>query len=168
MRLTLLLALAVAGCDTSASVIRDGAMPDVAVPLDLAPVPDLAFAPDLVGEDLAKPPTTADYAGCANAFVDFTKGQPPTITFPGNDLNNPQYAPKCIEVTTQQTVTWMGDFVAHPLTFASSNGVMIQPMFPAPMTQQVQFTTPGYYGFYCQYHGLDDGSGMAGNVHVLP
>jgi plastocyanin len=83
------------------------------------------------------------------------------------------YKPPCIRIKAGQTVTFTGDFVAHPLAGMVVNGTQPNPVAGPYMTDPVviKFDAPGSYGYYCVTHGADDiagQTGMSGAVYVDP
>ncbi len=108
----------------------------------------------------------SNYAGCAAWSNATAAGANRTISFGfGN------YMPPCLQVRVGQAVT----FTAYPLESFSSS-----PLDPACQecatitnlnfgtSQAFVFTKPGYYGYYSSPHSDPDGSGMAGNIRVVP
>jgi len=91
-----------------------------------------------------------------------------TITFPAaaTDFN---YTPKCLKVTAGATVTFSGDFSSHPLNPSALRGtttgnpiVVTNTGTSAPFT----FPTAGFYAYFCQFHGADNGQFMDGVIWV--
>lgn len=79
-----------------------------------------------------------------------------------------RYEPSCLRVAHGAEVDFLGDFATHPITASTTRGTRPSPI---PTTTsgsaiRVRFTTPGYYPFYCTFHGTDVGTGMAGVVWV--
>lgn len=106
--------------------------------------------------------TPANYAGCTT-FMDLSAaGATRTITA----MDTLNWSPKCIQIKAGQSVTW--SFTAsHPLSGAAANPtkeIVDKAVGPATYT----LSGVGTYGFYCQVHGLANGSGMAGAVKVVP
>lgn len=102
-------------------------------------------------------------------FADHTAASDPrSVTFGVDGL---VYSPKCMEIAAGQTVTFNGDFAAHPLapgtspsaqTAGSANNPIVTPDFTstsAPFT----FPTAGSYPYYCKNHF---GAGMNGVIKV--
>src|SRR5579862_1521222 len=106
------------------------------------------------GQDLA-PCTAADYVTT-----------PTTITFPGNGTF--AYTPKCLTVTVNSMVTFSGAFTNHPLT-PSTRGTQPSPIMltNTGTTQTFTFSAPGFYPYYCGFHGADDGLGGLGMAGVI-
>jgi plastocyanin len=81
------------------------------------------------------------------------------------------YTPRCAKIAAGGTVTWSGDFVAHPLQGGVVEGSMMTPDDSSPiqdapagaMEHTVTFAAAGTYPFYCTIHG---GVGMNGAVLV--
>jgi len=93
-----------------------------------------------------------------------------TIMYGGPNL---KYTPKCLKVAAGSQVTFSpatsGDsFSVHPLNH-STRGTQ-----PSPITETLTgasktftFATPGFYAYYCEFHGsADDGNNMAGVIWV--
>jgi plastocyanin len=82
------------------------------------------------------------------------------------------YSPKCLKVAKGGTVTFKGDFTLHPLSASKNRGNTTDNPIKTTMSgmsEPFTFSTPGYYAYYCQYHGpSDDGTGMAGVIWVTP
>jgi plastocyanin len=84
-----------------------------------------------------------------------------------------QYIPRCIVISAGQTITFTGDFSAHPLVGGTAEGAFKTPDPQSPIgttssgsAKPVQFTSAGTYPFYCDMHGLT--YAMAGAVFVDP
>ncbi len=99
-----------------------------------------------------------------NAVGDYTTGS--TIRFGGAVGNS--YSPACLTVRVGDTVTWEGNFGAHPRS-PSTRGTAMNPIpaVSSGTSQAVQFTRAGFFPFYCEFHGDDAGGGMAGVVRVI-
>ena len=101
-------------------------------------------------------------APCADT-ADYTVGAT-TIAFGGT--TGYAYAPRCLAVPTGTTVTFAGDFSPHPLSPSALRGT--RPGNPitnvsAGSSASFVFPAPGFYAYFCAFHGtLDDGTGMAG------
>jgi plastocyanin len=106
-------------------------------------------------------------APCSTEAAYTTTGT--TITFPVTsvDLN---YSPKCLQVTAGSTVTFNGEFGSHFFAPSATRGTLTgNPMTntSSGTTASFAFPTPGFYAYYCQFHGFDgDGSGMTGVIWV--
>jgi plastocyanin len=97
----------------------------------------------------------------------YTQG-PTTITFgAATDIS---YMPKCLKVGTGATVTFSGDFSAHPLSPSALRGTTTgNPItnVSAGTTTTFTFPTAGYYAYFCTVHGASDGAaGMVGVIWV--
>lgn len=105
---------------------------------------------------------------CNSADAYTTTGT--TIAYGGPNL---KYAPKCLKVAAGSQVTFApatsdDSFSVHPLN-QSTRGTL-----PSPITETLTgvmktftFATPGFYAYYCEFHGsADDGNNMAGVVWV--
>jgi plastocyanin len=84
-----------------------------------------------------------------------------------------QYVPRCILISAGQTITFTGDFAAHPLVGGTAEGAFKTPDPSSPIgttnsgtSKPVQFTSAGTYPFYCNQHGLI--YAMTGAVFVDP
>jgi plastocyanin len=88
------------------------------------------------------------------------------------------YAPKCLKVSAGTSVTFTGadgqTFADHPLTPSAERGTLTgTPIVVTSETinsKSFTFSTPGYYAYYCLFHGLDSATAadnfMAGVVWV--
>jgi plastocyanin len=76
------------------------------------------------------------------------------------------YAPECLEVRRGQTVTFAGDFPAHPLEAVC--GVREGLEGETVVNGQVAVTLGevGLVGYRCREHGTVEGGGMVGLVKV--
>ena len=91
-----------------------------------------------------------------------------TITFgAAGDIG---YMPKCLKVPAGAQVTFMGDFAAHPLEPSGLRGTVTgSPITPTSTgtTKVFAFPSPGYYAYFCAFHGPSDGAtGMVGVIWV--
>ena len=91
-----------------------------------------------------------------------------TVTF-GGALGN-VYSPSCVRVRVGARVTFSGSFSSHPLSGSprSVGGTNPIPLTNTGTSVVVPFTTPGFYSFYCMFHGSVAGTGMSGVVQVTP
>jgi len=93
-----------------------------------------------------------------------------TIAYGGIDLT---YTPKCLKVAAGSQVTFVpatssDSFSGHPLMHS------LRGTLPSPITETnsgamktFTFPTPGFYAYYCEFHGFnDDGNFMAGVIWV--
>ena len=90
-----------------------------------------------------------------------------TVNF-GGALGN-VYSPRCVRVRAGTRITFSGDFASHPLR-PSTRGTSGN-LIPATNTGDragIIFGSPGFFPFYCQFHGDGSGGGMAGVVQVMP
>lgn len=82
------------------------------------------------------------------------------------------YSNKCLKVRVGQTVTFSNatptDFTGNPLRPACQDysGGITNISFGN--VAQFVFIEPGYFGYYCEGFGNDQGAGMAGNIWVVP
>lgn len=80
------------------------------------------------------------------------------------------YDPKCLKVEAGATVTFLGDFRAHPLYPSRTRGMVATNPISGVGTgssTDVDFLAPGFWGYYCGIHGaIDDGLTMAGTIWV--
>jgi plastocyanin len=111
-------------------------------------------------------PCPADVNGCTAAdYVDFsvTPGTAAEIDF-GGGLGR-VYSPRCAQVKVGQSITFVGDFFAHPLsqTCGPVNGIPHQGSGSSPLTFTLD--TAGSYGYQCDNHHA---SGMVGAIKVVP
>ncbi len=100
-----------------------------------------------------------DYAGCMT-YV--TPDGGPTVDFGGNVGDT--YAPKCLRVAKGTTVTFKGDFAAHPLAQGCGTSNVISN--GADGTKDITFNEAGTWGYYSRAHGQPTGGGMAGAIRV--
>lgn len=104
----------------------------------------------------------AAFAGCAT-YDDHT----PAADARAIAFTFSMYTPKCMKIKVGQSVTFSGDFTAHPL--AQSCGPAADVITNGTgSSKTVTFSTAGDYGYYCQIHGAANGSGMAGSITVIP
>ena len=119
--------------------------------------------------------TTPALNGCTDAmFLDRTGGSSSRVVgFGGSNGSGVfTYSPRCITIAAGQTVTFTGDFSAHPLspgtgpmaTDAGTAGTPIprQDNNTVPMVT-VNFPTVGDYPYFCVSHYA---AGMVGVIHV--
>ena len=79
------------------------------------------------------------------------------------------YAPKCLKVPAGATVTFSGDFASHPLAPSATRGdTTNNPIVNMSngTTASFTFPTPGFYAYFCNFHGSDDGASMSGVIWV--
>jgi plastocyanin len=80
------------------------------------------------------------------------------------------YAPNCLQVSAGATVTFNGDFTTHPLDVSAARGTLTGnpiTLTNTGTTKSFTFPTPGFYAYYCMFHGFDTGgTGMAGVIWV--
>ena len=99
---------------------------------------------------------------------DYTTGTT-TINFGVNGLT---YEPNCLKVPHGTTVTFAGDFQSHPLRKSTMRGdTAANPIVNSGSSTgdstTVSFPTPGFYAYYCAFHGVDSsGANMTGVVWV--
>ncbi len=82
------------------------------------------------------------------------------------DAGGNRFSPAALTVAAGTTVTfqWVGGF--HDVnSFGSTTFTSITPPVSAPHTQQVTFTQPGTYQYFCSVHGSSTG-GMRGTIVV--
>jgi plastocyanin len=85
------------------------------------------------------------------------------------------YAPKCLIASLSVgssgiDITFSGDFLTHPLEPSARRGAQTGNPITATSagtSKDVQFTTPGFYAYFCQTHNpSDNGAAMSGVVWV--
>lgn len=88
---------------------------------------------------------------------------PTTITFGGEQV----YTPACLKIARNTTVTFSGPFAGHQLE-PSTRGTSGSPITSTTTgnTASFTFTQPGFFPYYCAFHGDDSGTEMAGVVWV--
>ena len=105
----------------------------------------------------------AAYAGCSS-YVDLTAAGA-NVVFGGTQGDT--YSPACILIRSGQTVTFSGDFTAHPLNESCGPSSVFQEVSQGS-TASFTFCATGTYGYYCRNHGTVSGNGMAGAIQVVP
>ncbi len=102
-----------------------------------------------------------------NAESDYATGT--TINFPAGTADF-SYSPKCLKVTAGASVTFAGDFSAHPLEPSTHRGTLTGNPIASTgtgTTKSFDFPTRGFYAYFCSFHGASDGAaGMVGVVWV--
>ena len=91
-----------------------------------------------------------------------------TITF-ATGFSDFNYNPKCLEVMAGSSVTFSGDFAAHPLLPSERRGVTTgNPIMLTNTGTSSSFTFPtaGFYAYFCEFHGQDNGQFMDGVIWV--
>jgi len=92
-----------------------------------------------------------------------------TIAFGGTDPGF-NYAPKCLKVSKGTTVTFNGDFAAHPLQPSASRGTTgsANPITLTNTGTTKSFTFPnsGFFAYLCMFHGAEDQEFMNGVIWV--
>jgi plastocyanin len=91
-----------------------------------------------------------------------------TITFgAAGDIS---YMPRCLKVPAGAQVTFMGDFSAHPLEPSALRGTLTGNPITATSTgnsKAFAFPVPGFFAYFCAFHGPSDGAtGMVGVIWV--
>ncbi len=111
-----------------------------------------------------------DFKPCDDASQYTTTGA--TIQYGGIVAGSFAYAPNCLKVAAGTSVTFEPasasfDFGSHWL-HPSSRGTVASPITETKSgtTATFAFPTAGFYPFYCEFHGADDGTGMAGVIWV--
>jgi plastocyanin len=111
--------------------------------------------------------------GCdSSAATDKTASASTTVTFDDTLV----YTPPCIRIKAGSSVTFMGDFMLHPLQGGTITGSTRRPDATSPikltmgggdggMSASFTFPAAGDFGYYCTLHG---GIGMKGAVFVVP
>ncbi|MDP9036168.1 MAG: hypothetical protein M3O50_15315 [Myxococcota bacterium] len=155
------------GAVHDSTVATDSAADDGAA-ADASPdAEDASAISDASSESSLCAPT--NFADCG-IFADLTgDAADRTITF-----GNFQYAPKCAQVRSGQSVTFAGDFVVHPLVQACGPEDILERRLPITASPGVDasfaFTlrAVGVYGYYCLDHGNPRGDLMSGAIQVIP
>jgi len=106
------------------------------------------------------------YAGCTTASAtDDTSMTSVTIGVVGDGTtSNYMYSATCIRIHTGTTVT-LPNSTLHPLAAASCSPTD-SPLISTPAATTFTFNHAGRYGYFCENHGADGGSGMAGLIIV--
>ena len=76
-----------------------------------------------------------------------------------------EFVPRNIEVSSGSTVTWTNDGDV-PHTVTADNGSFESGNLDPGDSFETEFTQPGTYSYYCEYHGGPEGQGMSGVVTV--
>jgi plastocyanin len=99
-----------------------------------------------------------------NAETDYVEGT--MVRFDNSLL----YTPECIFIRAGGSVTFTGDFAMHPLQPSATRGTTGSPIMPVSSGTSVTITfpSPGFYPYYCLFHGAEVGAGMSGVVQVGP
>ncbi|MDB4990831.1 MAG: hypothetical protein JWN04_6009 [Myxococcaceae bacterium] len=157
-----------AGANTGIDASTDSGPPvnhaDATTPAgDSGVVGDAATGDAATGDAATGDAATGDagiptYNDCTpDKYVDRSApGADRTITFG----NNFKYAPPCITIAAGQSVTWKGDFGAHPLSpgVGGSMTTVGSPNSPIKETKATaadttfMFPTAGAYPYVCEYH----------------
>jgi plastocyanin len=105
--------------------------------------------------------------GCDPATAeDLTAMASVQIDFPVAGL---KYSPACFRVKAGATLSFVGNFMMHPLTpgvdgtFDGNSPIQVTDVTPAGGSADFVMKDPGTYGFYCNFHWS---SGMQGAVFV--
>jgi plastocyanin len=92
-----------------------------------------------------------------------------TIAFGGTDPGS-NYAPKCLKVSAGTTVTFNGDnFAFHNLAPSTLRGTVTGNPITATTTgasKAFTFPNPGFYAYFCTFHGSDSAEFMNGVIWV--
>ena len=171
-RLFLLLAIAAAACSSTPS----GAGPS---PLDGGPTHDAhaADAPHAAHDDGSEGDAMHDDDAEVEALHDCTddrfvdrRAATDDRTIRGEHGN--AYDPPCMTVRVGQTVTFVSNFLSHPLEPGVAPRRSGAGTTPSPIearsaggTYAVRFASAGDYPYFCVYHA---GGGMYGVVRVVP
>ena len=81
------------------------------------------------------------------------------------------YDPKCLKVAKGATVKFAGNQASHPIRPSKRGDQTGSPimMNDSGTDKSFTFSTPGFFAYYCNYHGsTDSGDSMAGVVWVTP
>lgn len=115
---------------------------------------------------------TLAYAGCTPQTMTDVGDTDTTVKF---GMGGNRYEPRCLRIKAGRTVTFDGQFAAHPLDPAACNppGTAFQDSIPtvkSGATATAKLTKPGIYAYYCDVHGTPTGSAtdMVGLVEVVP
>jgi plastocyanin len=110
--------------------------------------------------------------GCdPTTAVDKTASATTSVAFSDTTL---VYDPACIRIKVGSSVSWSGNFVAHPLEGGTINGITKtpDPTSPIKLTMGMDagsvtfpFPNAGNFPYYCTIHGT---IGMKGAVFVVP
>lgn len=106
----------------------------------------------------------SNFAGCADWSNQVDPASNRVVSFPVSGFN---YAPKCLLVRAGQTVTFSGAFGGHPLVADCQDHAALTNL-NSGSSATYSFPYPGYYGYHCGFHGSPGGSGMSGNIRVIP
>jgi hypothetical protein len=157
------------GCGASSSTTLDGPAPQVVVD---AAVDAATDAPEVHGSadgalvqgsadaplGSVAPRVSPSIESCGGRFVDGTASSFDRRVRWSQGIG--MLAERCLRVRVGQTVTWWGDFGAHPLE--DDGGTQ-----PNPVGRHrdgvVRFEAPGLFGYVCGLHPI-----MQGAVEVIP
>ncbi len=122
-----------------------------------------------VEESTGPEPSSPLVNGCLAATATDARGRPEVeIRFGG--MTAYAYDPACVTVSTGTRLTFVGDFVTHPLAPGRIVRGMPAPLGETPIRQtetgeraSFDVTRPGAYGFFCDIHVAE---GMMGAVFV--
>ena len=107
-------------------------------------------------------------APCDSAAAYTASASAATITF--GAASDIAYMPKCLKVAAGAQVTFMGDFSAHPLEPSLLRGTLTGNPITATsagISKVFTFPVPGYFAYFCGFHGPSDGAtGMVGVIWV--
>lgn len=137
---------------------------DAGTPADSGSPTDAGSPTDTGGGDNDAGGAFMAVAPC-NSASDYVEGS--MVNF-GGALGQ-RYSPQCLRVRAGSMVNFVGEFTGHPLQAAThgSSGNPI-PSVNSGLSRAVTFATPGFYPYYCTFHGTATGGGMAGVVQVIP
>ncbi len=160
----------VATDSTPADVATDSTPADVAT--DATPAD---AATDATPADAATDATPADAATDAGStFMAFapcnaeSDYRTTTVVSFGGTFGS-VYSTPCVTLRAGSSLMFSGSFGGHPLR-PSTRGSASNPIPSTDSGSSLSVTFPavGYYPYYCNFHGTDSGSGMAGVVRVIP
>lgn len=76
------------------------------------------------------------------------------------------FDPSQIEISAGDTVTWTNSGTS-PHTVTASDGSFGSGNLNPGETYNETFATAGTFAYYCEYHGTQEGEGMAGTITVV-
>jgi plastocyanin len=155
-------ALLLAACSPIPNVDTPTPEPDDNIPEtgSTAVVPtDAPLATELPASTATSPAPTAAPTEAAPTEA---APQPAFVNIQGS-----RFSPASITISAGSTVTWRHQGSgSHTIT--ADDGAFNSGTITAGETFSFTFTTPGEYGYYCEFHGSPGGGGMAGIVIVTP
>jgi plastocyanin len=158
-------ALLLAACSPIPSVDTPTPEPEDNLPetgaTQLVPT-DVPLATEPPASIATEPPASTATSPAPTAAPTEAAPEPAFVNIQGS-----RFSPASITVSAGTTVTWRHQGSgSHTIT--ADDGAFNSGSITAGETFSFTFTTPGEYGYYCEFHGSPGGGGMAGVVIVTP